>query len=650
MCGIAGCTIQNWDPSQVAEQAEAFIASLHHRGPDGHGEWHEPDAVLLTHNRLAIVDLSEHGHQPMSSPAGRFVISFNGEIYNFRELRSNLEAAGVKFHGHSDTEVIVAELEQTGIEGTLLKLEGMFALAVYDRETRTLTLARDRMGEKPLYYGWLEEHFVFASELKALRTARSKFTINSSVIGDYLSYGYIPTPYSIYEGIYKLVPGTTLTIDVTRPCRLKDGFNPNAGSPQGPSAYWDVQKFSNQEKIQSSDDAIVELEQELGETIRKQLIADVPVGCFLSGGVDSTLVTALAQQQSRQPVETYTIGFKDSQFDEAKYAKEIAKYLGTDHHEFYVDPGDALALLDKLPAIYDEPFADPSQLPATLVSRIARQNVTVCLSGDGGDELFSGYNRYISAANLATRLSRFPPSFRRGVGSLLLKTNTSHIERLFSKLQSIAPSKLKQAYVGLKVHKLGHLLSMDTDAEIYGFLLQLNGLHPDPALAPHLVEERVHAIFRQVDDFIDAATLTDQLNYLVDDNLAKVDRASMYSSLETRLPLLDKRIVELSWRMPAGVKIKNGVTKWPLRELLYRHVPKSMIDRPKMGFSVPISSWIRNELKPWSWDLLTNPKLGELVDLDHYQSLWRVHQNGSKDYGLVLWPVLVLSQWLNQYG
>lgn len=648
MCGIAGCTIAQLTGEEVKDRAQRFIRALNHRGPDGNGFWQDEGNLLFTHNRLAILDLSEHGHQPMLSACGRYVLTYNGEIYNFSELRSSLAERGVQFRGHSDTEVILGLIDIHGIEEALRMINGMFAFSIYDKEKKEITIARDRMGEKPLFYGWVNGQFVFASELKAIKTLNYPLAINKDCIGDFLTYGYVPTPHSIYQNIYKLTPGTSLTLSKKNNYRVPELFSPYPGTPFGPRPFWELKSVKEESRhFETPELAIEQLEQNLENTISRQLIADVPVGSFLSGGIDSSLVTALAQKHSSRPIKTFTIGFDAEQFNEAPFAREIAGHLGTDHHETYIKTTDILDLITNLPEVYDEPFADPSQLPSILVAKVARQDVKVCLSGDGGDELFAGYNRYSKADSSIKNFGPWPEVLKMNLGRLLLNLNPKLIDQALGNLcQLPGMNRFRQANLGIKLRKLGFLMRTTSDHEVYLFLLKFNGLQPDTNIIRTTLDQRVADLFASPQDFITTALLVDQLNYLVDDNLTKVDRSAMAASLETRLPLLDRQVVELSWRIPTGVKVRNNQAKWPLREILYKYVPKSMIERPKMGFSVPISDWLKSELKDWSLNLLKNPAIKGLVDVNHYQKLWNEHQESRSDNGLALWPVLILSQWL----
>ncbi len=651
MCGISG-TVLNGDSSlHISELSRQFINSLHHRGPDGNGCWTDEQNILLCHNRLAIQDLSEAGKQPMVSRTQRYVITYNGEIYNFQELRSKLCSLGHGFRGGSDTEVLLAAFEEWGIVNSLNRFNGMFAFAVWDTVDRELTLARDRLGEKPLYYGWLTTGFIFSSELKPFKTIPSGLNFNESVIPDFLSLGYIPTPFTIYQNIFKLTPGTSISFNVQQLKKIPSNFTPESNSGElSPKPYWSVSSlFSNQQVLIFDHKQVVnQLEETLIRAVQRQLVADVPVGAFLSGGIDSSTVVALMQQVSSMPVKTFTIGFNVEQFNEAKFAKKIARHLGTEHTEVYLDQIECLSLIDRLPSIYDEPFADPSQLPTALVCEIARKHVTVCLSGDGGDELFAGYNRYISTASLLQKTAFLPPSIKKKLANILLFFNARTIDSYYDKFRKLfLGDHYKQASVGLKLHKVAKLLQIEDHAQLYKVMLTLNNFCEGNGIASKpIITKRIADYFATNREFVDLAMLTDQLNYLPDDNLTKVDRAAMSCALETRLPLLDKDVIELSWRIPWQIKLKNGKSKWPLRQILYKYVPQKLIDRPKIGFSVPISAWIRDELKDWSYELIQNLDCLPVVRKNYWQGLWEEHQSGAKDNGLAMWPALMLSLWL----
>ncbi len=650
MCGISGCVIR--DSSEVSSKSKSMLEALRHRGPDGNGYWSDSDNVLLCHTRLAIQDLSEAGKQPMVSSSQRYVITFNGEIYNFQELKKELLNLGHTFCSRTDTEVILTAIDEWGIFVTLKRLKGMFAFAVWDKFVKSLTLARDILGEKPLYYGWSREGFLFGSELKALKSISAGFELNELIIPDFLTLGYVPTPFTIYANLYKLTPGTFITFNDNQFMKMPGGFSPMVDQGEtSPKPYWAVkdQIKSKNELIVEPQEVVYRIEETLMNSIRHQLISDVPVGAFLSGGIDSSLVVALMQKVSSFPVKTFTIGFHQQQFNEAKYAKQIAKHLETDHTEVYIDPDECLSIIDRLPTIYDEPFADPSQLPTIIVCEMARKSVTVCLSGDGGDELFAGYNRYISASSLLSKSSFLPAFLKKKLAGMLMNFNVGSIDAGYEKFRNfLGGDQTKQANVGLKLHKVAKLLQIEEPAELYGFLLRLNDFTEVGGKSKSIIEERIADCFSVNRDFVELAMLTDQLNYLPDDNLTKVDRAAMSCALETRLPLLDRDVVELSWMIPWQIKLREGKSKWPLRQVLYKYVPRKLIDRPKMGFSVPISAWIREELKDWSYELIQYLDCMPIARKNYWQALWDEHQTGHKDNGLALWPALMLSLWLQQ--
>ncbi|MES9991074.1 MAG: asparagine synthase (glutamine-hydrolyzing) [Candidatus Thiodiazotropha sp.] len=647
MCGISGLCIA-FSHHDIDHLSQKLLKTLHHRGPDGNGTWTDNKTILLAHNRLSIQDLSSNGKQPMLSSSNRYVLTFNGEIYNFLELKNRLQKLGHSFIGTSDTEVILASIEEWGIQNSISQFNGMFAFALWDRELETITFARDRLGEKPLFYGWSEKGLMFASELEPFKYHFETLHINQEIINDFLNYGYIPTPHTIYEGIYKLIPGSFIQFNLGQILSRPSDFSPTYSTSNiSPKQYWSVRShFEGSELIKDPDHAVEQLEELLDSAIQRQLIADVSVGTFLSGGIDSSLVTAVAQKNTTRPIKTFTIGFDVDQFNEAIYAKEIASHLGTDHTEVYLTSNDCLNTINRLPGIYGEPFADPSQLPTILVSEIAREQVTVCLSGDGGDELFAGYNRYISTINFLRLTSKLPKRAKHLLANTINFINPNYIDTSYNFLSRMLPNKKhKQANIAIKIQKLGNLLNLSDSGEIYNSLLSLSSTTDNRTFTNTLLKSRIDDFFSHDREFIDIAMLIDQLNYLPDDNLTKVDRASMSCSLETRLPLLDKEIVELSWKIPYTTKIKDNLTKWPLRQILYKHVPKELIDRPKMGFSVPISSWLRNDLKDWSHDLLNmkNSDLG--LNNDYWLDLWQQHQSGSTDNGLALWPAIMLNHW-----
>jgi asparagine synthase (glutamine-hydrolysing) len=639
MCGIAGY----WQSGGFSdEEAKATVdrmaQQIVHRGPDDGGVWVEADSGLaLAHRRLSILDLSPAGHQPMVSVSRRYVLVFNGEIYNHLELRQKL--VDFRWRGYSDTETLLAGFEAWGIEATLKKTVGMFAIALWDRVERVLTLSRDRMGEKPLFYGWQGETFLFGSELKALKVHPAfQGNIYRDSLTLLLRYNYIPAPYSIYEGISKLPAGTLLHIPVGR------GMNAARGAI--PQTYWSLRKVVSAGQVApfvgSENEVVDALEQRLKNSIGLQMVADVPLGAFLSGGVDSSLVVALMQEQSNRPVKTFSIGFSEKMYNEAGYAKAVAKHLKTDHTELYVSPKEAMAVIPQLPKLYDEPFSDSSQVPTFLVSQLARQHVTVSLSGDSGDELFCGYNRYLLADRLWNRLSLLPVSLRRTLAAVVTTISPAAWSTLFG--------FLNHGNIGDKFHKAAGVLSSSGADDLYFRLIShwqnpesvvLNGVEPMTLLTGGM-SDLSH--LNQVQKMM----LLDLVTYLPDDILTKVDRAAMGVSLETRVPFLDHKVVEFAWRMPMEFKIRNGESKWALRQILYKYVPKELIERPKMGFGVPIDVWLRGPLRDWAESLLSESRLRQEgffnpVPIRHK---WEEHLSGKRNWQYQLWDVLMFQAWL----
>ena len=623
--------------------------TIAYRGPDDAGYWCDEDhRVGLGHRRLAIVDLSLAGHQPMQSASGRYIIAFNGEIYNHLLLRQELRATGQtpSWRGHSDTETLLAGFDAWGIQGTVERAIGMFAFAVWDRQTKALTLARDRLGEKPLYYGWQGRGngavFLFGSELKALR-AHPDFenNINRGALGLHLRHNYIPSPYSIYEGISKLLPGSLLTVSL----QLRE--------PQV-RAYWSGAQVAESGLANAfegdAEQAVDELEALLKDAVRQQMMADVPLGAFLSGGVDSSTVVALMQAQSSRPVKTFTIGFNEKGYNEAVHAKAVARHLGTDHTELYVTAEQARAVIPLLPTLYDEPFSDSSQIPTYLVSGLARQHVTVSLSGDAGDELFCGYNRYQMTANLWRKLTAVPLPLRKLAARGLTSISPQSWNRLADALARFLPSSARLANVGDKLHKgAGVLSSQSADALYLGLVSHWH----DPASVvigghepPTLLTGNVPAL-NGLDD-VQRMMALDMLTYLPDDILTKVDRAAMGVSLETRVPFLDHRVVEFAWSLPQSMKLRDGQSKWALRQVLYRHVPKALIERPKMGFGVPIDIWLRGPLRGWAEDLLSEARLKRegFFNPAPIRRKWAEHLSGQRNWQYHLWDVLMFQAWL----
>lgn len=645
MCGIAGFLGPDHSDDAVAV-ARRMLQALRHRGPDDEGIWRNHEAsVTLAHRRLAIIDLSPAGHQPMLSASGRYVLVFNGEIYNHLDLRASCNAAGTgpAWRGHSDTETLLACVEAWGLEQTLTRATGMFAFGLWDRQTGTLTLARDRLGEKPLYYGWQSGAFLFGSELKALKV-HPAFTasINRDALALFLRYKYVPGPHTIHTGIFKLPPGTYLQIGRGDLQRGQGGI---------PVTYWSLRHVAEAgiaTPFQGSDeDALTALEQHLRASVKAQMISDVPLGALLSGGLDSTIVTALMQSQSATPVRTFTIGFEERAYDETAHARAVAAHLGTQHTELRLGGADAMALVPRMPTMYDEPFADASQLPTHLVMQLARQQVTVALSGDAGDELFGGYNRYLNVPKLWNSMRRLPAPVRQALGRGLTLLPASAIDRFAGPLAR----RLGIAQPGDKAHKLGRRLESVRDADdLYISLLSewtdvkdlVLGSHP----TPHLLADRAN--WPAIEDQSARMMALDALTYLPDDILVKVDRAAMAVSLETRAPFLDPQVVQFAWSLPMQMKIRDGQGKWLLRQLLARHVPPALTERPKMGFTVPLDTWLRGPLRGWAEELLSESRLRQqgYLQVQPIRQAWEAFTAGQRVSGYQLWPVLMFQAWL----
>jgi asparagine synthase (glutamine-hydrolysing) len=627
MCGLTGF----FQPGGFrAEEAEANVVAMRdrlvHRGPDDAGVWLDGEAgIAFGHRRLSVLDLSPAGHQPMVSDSGRFILAFNGEIYNHQDLRRQLESTGyLAWRGNSDTETLLAAVAAWGLEAALKATVGMFALALWDRQGRVLTLARDRMGEKPIYYGWQNGVLLFGSELKALRAHPSFLgEIVRDVLPLYLRHGYIPAPWSIYKDIRKLMPGTWVTFVAS-----------GRGEFPEPNPYWSladaITKGQTEPFDGSDEEAIDALQQHLGQAIAGQRLADVPLGAFLSGGIDSSTVVALMQAQSARPIKTFTIGFDEAGYNEAQHAKAVAKHLGTDHTELYVTSRQAQELIPQLPQMYDEPFGDSSAIPTHLVSDLARQQVTVSLSGDGGDELFGGYGRYFKAEALLRGRQKIPGSFRPATQAVL--------RSLLSLNQSLAP----------KAALVADLMDCQTHAAYYQRITSQWNPAPVQGHAHPLPYGLTEAHLNGISEPVQRMMAQDSVTYLPDDILVKVDRAAMAVSLETRVPLLDHRVVELAWRMPYFCKVRDGQSKWLLRQVLYRHVPQQIMDRPKMGFGVPVDAWLRGPLREWADDLLAPSRLNSegYLDAKTITARWRAHLLGHYNWRDSLWVVLMWQAWL----
>ncbi|KVM05595.1 asparagine synthase (glutamine-hydrolyzing) [Burkholderia ubonensis] len=649
MCGIDGfLNSAAFDEETARATLARMTASLAHRGPDAQGTWLDAQAgIALGHRRLAIVDLSVHGRQPMASVCGRFVLVFNGEIYNHRALRAELERTGraPAWRGHSDTEVLLAAIVAWGVEAALRRATGMFAIALWNRESRVLTLARDRIGEKPLYYGRIGDALVFASELKALRSFPGfDGAIDRDALCLYLRQSSVPAPYTIYRGIRKLPPGTFIQFEHAR------------DTPRA-RAYWTLEHAIEAGRAEpfegTAQEAVGLLDGILRKAVAQQMEADVPLGAFLSGGVDSSAIVALMQAQSAAPVDTFTIGFHEAGYDEAGYAKAVARHLGTRHTELYVTADHALAVVPKLPSIYDEPFSDASQIPTFLVSELTRRHVKVSLSGDGGDELFGGYTRYFLTPRLWRKLHRVPAAVRARIAAALHALRPDHADQLAAVAQSAwsgAEARDTPPRIGDRLHKLGHVMTADSRIGLYRLLMSAVH-HPERiALAGQEPPTPLDTASAWPADltFAEQAMAIDTLTYLPTDILTKVDRAAMAVSLETRMPFLDHHVVEFAWRLPASVRLPDGRSKVLLRRLLDAYVPASLIDRPKQGFCAPIDHWLRGSLRDWAEALLHPARLREegFFDAAAVERLWRQHQTGRMNWQHQLWTVLMFQAWL----
>lgn len=642
MCGIAGFfdrSIQN--PSQVLKgMTDAII----HRGPDDEGHWFDRNAcIALGHRRLSILDLTSAGHQPMHSSSGRYVIVFNGEIYNHHLIRIELEQLTSRnWRGHSDTEVMLEAFETWGVDSTLRRLVGMFAIALWNRQERRLYLMRDRIGEKPLYYGWSGNAFLFGSELKSLRAHPAwSNNINRDALTLYLRHNCIPSPHSIYQNIHKLTPGTFISI-----CPDRDTI----GKLPQPTPYWSLRHAVTDGKtdpfIGSDQEATEQLDIHLRNAVHQQMEADVPLGAFLSGGVDSSTIVALMQAQSSHPVSTFTIGFHEKDYNEANHAKAVAAHIGTDHTELYVTPNDALAVIPNLPSLYDEPFSDASQIPTFLISQLTRRYVTVSLSGDAGDELFGGYNRYFWVKSIWKKICWLP----RDIRSVLAAACTALSPACWNSFAAALPSKARLRNTGDKLHKLAEILVVESPEAMHRQLVshwkEPGGIVIDAHEPITLLTNP--SLWPELPDFTQWMMYLDTLTYLPDDILVKVDRSAMGVSLETRVPFLDHRLIEFAWRLPISLKIRNGVGKWLLRQVLYKYVPKELIERPKMGFGIPIDTWLRGPLRSWADNLLNEKRLSEegFFNPVPIKEKWREHLSGSRNWQYLLWDVLMFQSWL----
>ena len=657
MCGIAGYWVTTDRLSQEEEIAaiRRMTRALVHRGPDDEGYFQEKTArIHIGQRRLSIIDLSPEGHQPMTSRSGRYVMSFNGEVYNHRRIRADLGLHASQFRGHSDTEVMLAAIEKWGIRGAVERFIGMFAFALWDRNEHTLTLVRDRLGIKPLYFGWTRHGFVFGSELKALREAPDFCNaIDRDSLALFLRHNCVPAPYSIYRDVYKLAPGTLFTVTskvACTPTSLQDLARCYV-------TFWSardvVECASIERETQNAQDQIDRLEALLLDAVALRMEADVPLGAFLSGGVDSSSIVALMQVQSRRPVKTFTIGFHESAFDEATYAKAVARHLGTDHTEMYVTPNDALEVIPRLPEIYDEPFSDSSQIPTLLLSQLARRHVIVSLSGDGGDELFAGYERYFRTRWLWSRIGTIPKSLRR-VLAHSLRVAPGLWARGIAGAAPLLPRQFRFSNSRDKIGRLADALAMESPDVLYGKLVShwadptsvvIDSREPLTALTDPARRARL-------EDYTERMMYTDLVSYLPDDILTKVDRASMAVGLEARVPLLDHRVVEFAWQLPLSLKVHGAQGKWALRQILYKYVPPALIERPKQGFGVPIEHWLRGPLRDWGESLLNESRLRQegFFDPEPIRAMWQNHVTGRVNEQYRLWDILMFQAWLERQG
>jgi len=644
MCGLAGFVAAGGGRQSELEALAALMAdAVQHRGPDDKGVWVDAEVgVALGHRRLSILDLSPAGHQPMFSPSGRFVIIYNGEIYNCAQLRQELlgEQPELRFRGHSDTEVMLAAFEHWGIEPALQRMNGMFAFALWDRNERRLVLARDRFGEKPLYYGLVGGTFLFASELKSLRAHPAfRAEIDRDAVASYLRFNCIPAPYSIYRDIRKLLPGTVL--------RYRNGKVTT-------QAFWSLRASVERALLEpftgSEEQAEEELDGLLRDAVRLRMQADVPLGAFLSGGIDSSLIVALMQMQSERPVRTFSIGFHDEGYNEAKDARAVAQHLGTEHTELYVTSGEAIDMVNRLPDVYDEPFADSSQIPTLLVSQLARRHVTVSLSGDGGDEVFGGYNRYTWGGRVWKRLDGTPRSLRRLAAAGMTAVGPETWDAAFKGVRPLLPKSWRQRMPGYKVHKLASLLPSESPMEMYASMASHWPL-PERIVAGAATLRPLHIIddqWLQLPEFERQAIYLDTITYLPNDILVKLDRATMAFGLEGRIPFLDPRVVEFAWRLPLGMKVRPNQGKWLLRQVLHRYVPRNMVERPKMGFGVPLDSWLRGPMREWAEALLEPRRLQQegFFEPTAIREKWNDHLAGRGAWQFHLWDILMFQLWL----
>jgi len=644
MCGITGIYSpqNNQNREEFHAMGQAMSAAIPHRGPDSYGIWQDPDtALLLAHRRLAIMDLSPSGHQPMISASTRYTLSCNGEIYNYLALQKELTALGVRFKGRSDTEILLAAIDQWGLNQALQKINGMFAIALWDRKTQELHLIRDRIGKKPLYVGWSGHDFIFASELKAIQNHKEfQPKINRNNLNAYMRFGYMPAPLCIYEDLWMLPPAHRLTISA-------DDLKTRPKLPTKMQAYWEsstiMSKARTNGQIKQDGQIISEFEDLLQTCIKDRMLSDVPLGAFLSGGIDSSTIVALMQKQSNKKIKTYSIGFHETRFDEANHAAKIATYLGTDHHELYIEAKDSLNLIPQLPNIYDEPFADISAIPTYFVSKFARKSVSVVLSGDGGDEMLGGYNRHTTAPQIWKRMRFMPAPMRKAMAKAIQLMPTSRLDTLMR----------RHPQFGTRLHKAASIFGLSSEEEIYMRLISqwdnadalvLNSHMPDiPVTQPFKMPEGL--------SFAEKMMYKDSISYLPNDVLTKIDRASMAVSLEARAPLLDTRIYEYVWGLHVDAKIRGGAGKWLLREVLARHIPRELFERPKQGFTVPAGEWLRGPLRDWAENLLNEQTLNQdgYLNAKLTRNIWENHLQGRGEHTGKIWNILMFQAWKERW-
>ena len=643
MCGFAGFISSNLNSAEQQRRLMAMGNSLAHRGPDDFGTWvDENTGVSLVHRRLAVIDLSGAAKQPMRSSNGRYWIAYNGEIYNYKSLRSELIENGIAFRSNSDTEVFLESISFWGLEKALGKFAGMFAFALFDTHRSQLFLARDRMGEKPVYYGWVGKEFVFGSELKALRKHPSwEQSVDQAAFAQFLKYGYIPSPFTIHKNIKKLSPGKIVCLKLIDKKWSENEFT-----------WWSYNHLFNTDsrfEIRSLSQEQDRLEVLMSEVLQEHMLADVPIGAFLSGGIDSTILVGLMQKISSVPIQTFTIGYSEGQHDESKYASQIASYLGTQHVQLIVTPNDVMKLIPKLSSCFDEPFGDSSQLPSILISQLARSSVTVAISGDGGDEVFGGYNRYKWAQQYQRVLARVPYQVRNILGECLDKPSASRWHQIFQVLRSVLPERYSWNQPVDKVQKVSSVMRAGSLEEIYTLLTSTSTRFKQMSeRSPASLVEMNRDLWDLEGSFAEKMMRLDAVTYLPDDILVKVDRASMSESLEVRSPFLDVRILEYAASLPIEYKIRRGETKVITRGLTKRYLPEHLINRPKSGFSIPIDQWLRGALRDWGEELLSVERLKDdgQLDVENVRTIWDEHVSGKRNNQALLWPVLMFQSWL----